>query len=80
MRHSANPSSTVVRSTHVVTLTEQERTDLTKLVRAGRVGARTILHAQVVLWTDAGPLGLHWTDEAIQAAFGIGLTAPDVAR
>jgi hypothetical protein len=69
------PASTVVHTKHVVTLTEAERADLTKLVRTGRAAARTIQHAQVLLKTDAGPHGPRWTDEAIRTAFGVGLTA-----
>lgn len=69
------PASTILHTKHVVTLTEAERADLTKLVRTGRTAARTIQHAQVLLKTDAGPHGQRWTDEAIRTAFGIGLTA-----
>jgi hypothetical protein len=69
------PPPTVVRTKYVVTLTEAERSDLTKLTTTGRTAARTILHAQVLLKADAGPAGPRWPDEDIRTAFGIGLTA-----
>jgi hypothetical protein len=69
------PPSTVVASTYVVTLTEEERTELTQLVTTGRRAARTMLHAPVLLKADAAPGGPRWTDEQIREAFGLGFTA-----
>jgi hypothetical protein len=72
------PPAAVVSTKYVVTLTEEERADLTRLTTTGRTAARTILHAQVLLKADAAPAGPCWTDEQICDAFGIGVTA--VAR
>ena len=69
------PPSAVVATKYVVTLTEVERTDLSRLVSTGRSAARTILHAQVLLKADAAPGGPRWTDEQIRDAFGLGFTA-----
>ena len=69
------PPSTVVATKYVVTLTEEERTDLTRLVTTGRSAARAILHAQVLLKADVAPGGPRWTDEQIREAFGVGGTA-----
>jgi hypothetical protein len=73
--HVIPPPRTIVRTKHVVTLTPEERADLTKLTTTGRTAARTILHAHVLLKADAAPGGPRWVDEDIRAAFGIGLTA-----
>jgi len=69
------PPAAVVSTKYVVTLTEEERTDLSRLVTTGRSAARTILHAQVLLKADAAPGGPRWTDEQIREAFGLGCTA-----
>lgn len=68
------PPPAVVRAKYVVTLTEEERADLTRLVTTGRAAARTMLHAQVLLTAAATPGAPRWTDEQIRAAFGIGFT------
>lgn len=70
-----DPPSAVIGTKFTVTLTEEERAELTHLTTTGRSAARTILHAQVLLKADAGAHGPRWTDEQIRAAFGIGLTA-----
>lgn len=69
------PPATVVRTKYVVTLTEEERAELTRLTTTGRAAVRTIRHAQVLLKADEAAGGPHWTDEQIRIAFGIGLTA-----
>ena len=69
------PPPVVVSTKYVVTLTEEERADLTRLVTTGRTAARTMLHAQVLLKADATPGAPRWTDEQIREAFGIGFTA-----
>jgi hypothetical protein len=73
--HVIPPPQAIVRTKYVVTLTEEERADLTRLTTTGRTAARTILHAQVLLKADAAPSGPRWLDEDIRLAFGIGLTA-----
>ena len=70
-----DPPAAVIRTKFTVTLTEEERADLTRLITTGRSAARTILHAQVLLKADAGAHGPRWRDEQIREAFGIGLTA-----
>jgi hypothetical protein len=54
----------------VVRLTDDERRRCRDLVGAGQGHARAILHAQVLLRTDAGPGGPGWTDKAIAEALG----------
>jgi hypothetical protein len=55
----------------VVTLTEEERADLHRLVRAGTAKARKRLHAQVLLQADASTDGPDWTDDRIREALHV---------
>ena len=54
-----------------VTLTEQERCDLKKMVSAGTRAARRLLHAQILLLTDRGEYGRHRPDEEVADALGV---------
>jgi len=55
-----------------VTLTEEERTRLEALTQAGRVAARTITHAWILLKADVSPGAPAWSDAQIRDAFGVG--------
>jgi len=55
---------------YVVTLTEEERCQLSRLVSTGKNAARKVLHAHILLKADSSPGGDAWTDERIVAAFG----------
>src|SRR3954454_13117157 len=55
-----------------VTLTEEERTRLEALTQAGRVAARTVTHAWILLKADARPGAPAWSDAQIREAFGVG--------
>jgi len=55
-----------------VTLTEEERTRLEALTQQGRIAARTLTHAWILLKADTGPAGPAWSDTQIRAAFGVG--------
>jgi len=57
-----------------VTLTEEERTRLEALTQQGRIAARTLTHAWILLKADTGPAGPAWSDTQIRAAFGVGWT------
>lgn len=67
------PPPAVVSTTFGVTLTDEERTGLTKVVRTGRGPARRRTDARVLLKADAAARGPRWTDEQIAAAFDGGL-------
>ncbi len=54
------------------TLTEEERTRLEALTHAGRLAARTLTHAWILLKADAGPSGPAWSDGQIREAFNVG--------
>src|SRR5437763_2761473 len=55
-----------------VTLTEEERTRLEALTQQGRIAARTLKHAWIVLKADTGPAGPAWSDAQIREAFSVG--------
>jgi transposase len=55
-----------------VTLTEEERTRLEALTQHGRIAARTLQHAWILLKADTGPAGPAWSDAQIRTAFGVG--------
>jgi len=55
-----------------VTLTEQERDALKKLVSAGKGAARKMLHARILLSTDQGEHGQHRSDGEIIDALDVG--------
>ncbi len=59
----------VMGKKYIVRLTEEERERLRGLVTKGRASARKIVHAQVLLKTDAD--GANWTDAEVAEAFSI---------
>jgi transposase len=56
-----------------VTLTPEERIDLTALVTKGKTAARAVTHARILLKADQGEAGPGWTDAAICEALDVGL-------
>ena len=73
-----DPPDAVIHRKYTVQLTAEERTELMRLVRAGRHAARTLTHARVLLQTDSGPDGPGWTDEQTRAALGV--SVPTISR
>lgn len=65
------PSGGLAAKYHV-TLTEEERARLEALTQRGRIAARTLTHAWILLKADASPRGPAWSDAQIRAAFGVG--------
>jgi transposase len=57
---------------YIVTLTLEEREQLQALTQAGRIAARTLKHAWILLKADASPSGPGWSDSAIHGAFDVG--------
>lgn len=55
-----------------VTLLEEEREDLQRLISTGKAAAYKRIRAQILLKADQGLLGPGWTDEQIGAAFDVG--------
>lgn len=56
-----------------VTLTAQEREQLTAMVSKGKAAARALTHARILLKTDEAEDGPAWTDAAVCAALDVGL-------
>ena len=54
-----------------VTLTEQERAGLKKMVSAGKGAARKLWHARILLLTDVGERGRCFSDDEITDALEI---------
>jgi hypothetical protein len=54
-----------------VTLTEEERAELTTLIRRGKVAGYRIKHAQILLKLDEIPENAKWTGVKISEAYGI---------
>jgi transposase len=63
---------------YVVRLTPEEHAQLLPLTRRGKVAARTLLHARILLKADSGPEAPAWSDEAISEALEVHATT--VAR
>ena len=55
---------------YIVTLTAEERQQLSGLIASGKAAARKLAHARVLLHADAAPDGPAWTDERVAAAYG----------
>jgi transposase len=56
-----------------VTLTPEERQQLTELVKKGKAAARALTHARILLKTDEAEGGPAWTDAAVCEALEVGL-------
>jgi hypothetical protein len=65
---------------YIVTLTEEERQELERLVRRGKAAARKLSHARIVLKADSGPEGPGWTDEQIAHALDVHPTTVEDVR
>jgi transposase len=62
-----------MRKTYLVSLTADERDQLTSLISAGKGAARRLAHARILLKADQG-----WSDEAIAEA--VEVSRPTVER
>lgn len=56
---------------YIVTLTKEERDELTDLIKKGKVAGYKIKHANILLKTDEGEYGSGWTDKNIAEAFDV---------
>lgn len=65
---------------YVVRLTEEERGQLEKLVKTGRVAAAKRCRAQVLLKSDAGPEGSGLTDQEVSEALDVSVGLVHSAR
>jgi hypothetical protein len=65
---------------YVVTLSSEERAQLTAVVRKGKGAARRRLHAQLLLQAESEAEGPAWTDEEISAALAMPPTTVATVR
>ena len=63
-----------------VTLTEEERAELGRLVSVGKTAARRSNHARILLMADASAQGLGRTDEQIVEALNVGTRTVERVR
>jgi transposase len=65
---------------YVVTLTAEERVELTGLPAAGRTAAQKLAHARILLKADAADGGPGWTDDRIADAVEVSVTTVERVR
>ena len=63
-----------------ITLTPEERQQLSALIATGKAAARKLAHARVLLHADAAPGGPAWTDERIAEAVAVGRATVERVR
>ena len=63
-----------------VTLTSEERAQLTVLLEKGKAAARTLTHARILLKADQSEEGPGWKDTAIVTAFDVSLSTVSRVR
>jgi len=63
-----------------VTLEAQERQELEGMIGRGKANARKLLHARILLQTDAGPAGPPQRDEAVAAGLNTSLRTVERVR
>jgi len=56
---------------YVVRLSSDEQSQLQRLVRTGKVAAKKMLHARILLQADQGPHGPAWNDERIAEGLSV---------
>jgi len=61
-----------MKKKYIVTLTEPEREMLQAMLSRGKAAARKLVHARILLKTDAGPDGPAWKDDQIAEGLEVG--------
>jgi len=65
---------------YIVTLAEDERVGLQKLVSVGKAAARRLNHARILLLSDVSPRGLRRTDQEIMETLHCGVRTVERVR
>jgi len=63
-----------------VTLSAEERAELTQMVNKGKAAARKLTHARIVLLADEGETGSGWKDDQIVEALSISRSTVERVR
>jgi len=65
---------------YIVTLTDEEREHLRRLLCSGKAAARKLTHARILLKTDANPGGPNWEDQQISRSLDVGTATVERVR
>lgn len=65
---------------YVVTLTEDEREELTQLISRGKAAARKLAHARILLKADSRPGAPAWDDARISRGVDVGTATVERVR
>lgn len=65
---------------HIVTLTDEEREHLRRLLGSGKAAARKLTHARILLKADASPGGPNWEDQQISRSLEVGTATAERVR
>lgn len=65
---------------YIVTLTDEEREQLRRMISAGKAAARKLTHARILLKADAGAGGPNWKDEQISQSLEVGTATVERVR
>jgi transposase len=65
---------------YVVTLTDEERKELGRLVSSGKGAARRLVHARIMLKADSSAAGPGWDDAEIAEALDVGTATIERVR
>ncbi len=69
-----------MKKRYVVTLTDEERRSLRRLVSSGKGAARKLTHARILLKADTGRGGPGWTGAAISEGVEVGTATVERVR
>ena len=69
-----------MKKKYIVTLTDEERRMLQAMLSRGKVAARKLMHARILLKADADGGGPKWSDEAIAEGLEVGRVTVERVR
>lgn len=69
-----------MRKFYHVTLTNEERCELQRMITSGKHAARKLAHARILLLSDSGPEGPGKTDKQIREALGAAMSTTERVR
>lgn len=65
---------------YIVTLTDEEREHLARLLGSGKAATRKLTHARILLKADASPGGPNWEDQQISRSLDVGTATIERVR